>query len=60
MKEKELPEDLFIKEGKIVEEILRKAAKDALLIHKKADNPIATWQNGKVVILSPEQIKIPS
>ena len=30
-----------------------------LLKHKQAGNPIATWQNGKVVIVAPEDIIIP-
>lgn len=57
MQEKQLPRDLFIKDAKVIEEILRKAAKDALLLHKRANNPIATWQDGKITIIPPEQIK---
>lgn len=60
MQEKKLPRDLFIKDAKVIEEILRKAAKDALLLHKRSNNPIATWQDGKITIIPPEQIKVSS
>ena len=35
------------------------AIRDALLLHKQAGNPIATWQGGKVVLVAPEDIPIP-
>lgn len=60
MKDKKIPNDFFITEGKVVEEILRKAVKNALLLHKKANNPVAIWKDGKVLILSPEDIKVSS
>jgi hypothetical protein len=28
-------------------------------MHKKLGNPIAVWENGKVVIVPPEEIVIP-
>jgi hypothetical protein len=42
--------------GKEVEGILHRAVQHALLMHKRAGNPIASWQNGKVVIIQPEDI----
>ena len=33
--------------------------RSVLLKHKQAGNPIATWQNGKVVLVAPEDIVIP-
>lgn len=44
--------------GKEVEEILRRAVQHALLMHKRAGNPIASWQDGKVVIIQPEDIAV--
>ena len=54
--EEKIPKKLFVEQGKVIEEILRRAVKDALLIHKRANNPIATWKDNKVVIIPPEQI----
>lgn len=60
MKNKKIPNDFCITEGKVIEEILRKAVKDALLIHKRANNSVAVWKENKVVILPPEDIKLSS
>ena len=38
---------------------VRRGAARALARHKKLGNSIAIWQNGKVVKIPPEQIKIP-
>ena len=56
MNDKKMPKDLFYKNSKQVGNALRKAVKDALLMHKKANNPIACWENNKVVIIPPERI----
>jgi hypothetical protein len=42
--------------GKEVERILHRAVQHALLMHKRAGNPIASWQDGKVIIIQPEDI----
>jgi hypothetical protein len=56
--DKKIPRDLFIAEGKTIEAVLRKAVNQALLTHKRAENPIATWKDGKVVIMKPSDISI--
>jgi hypothetical protein len=56
MNDKKMPKDLFYKNSKQVENAIRKAVKDALLMHKRANNPIASWENNKVVIIPPERI----
>jgi len=33
--------------GKAIEDVLQRAVQQALLVHKRAGNPIATWQDGK-------------
>ena len=38
-------------EGKI-----RQAVREALLDHQRAGNPVAVWQDGKVVIVPPSKI----
>ena len=40
-------------------EVLQRAVRDALLMHKRLGNPIATWKDGEVVIVPPEDIVIP-
>jgi hypothetical protein len=35
-----------------------RAAREAVRQHKLAGNPIATWRDGKVVIIQPEDIVI--
>lgn len=51
---------LFIEHAKEIEEILQRAVNHALLMHKRLGNPIATWKDGKVVIIPPEEIVVPS
>ncbi|HMJ25099.1 MAG TPA: hypothetical protein VK475_04700 [Pyrinomonadaceae bacterium] len=46
--------------GKEIEEVLQRAVRHALLMHKRLGNPIATWKDGKVVIVPPEEIIIPT
>jgi hypothetical protein len=37
---------------------MRKAVHDALLQHKRAGNPVATWKNGSVVWIAAEDIPV--
>jgi hypothetical protein len=37
---------------------LRLAAQDARRFHKRLGNPIATWRNGQVVWIRPEDIDV--
>ena len=53
-----LTKRMFIDYGDAIEEVLQRAVKDALLIHKRLGNPIATWKDGKVVIIPPEEIVV--
>ena len=41
-----------------IERIFRKAVRHELSIHKRLGNPIATWKDGKVVIIPPEEIPV--
>jgi hypothetical protein len=54
----DLPEDLFFAQAKEIEIVLRRAAHQALLMHKHAGNPIASWRDGKVVIAQPDEIQV--
>lgn len=48
----------FVVQGKVVEDALRRAARHALLTHKRASNAIATWDGEKVVIVPADEIVI--
>lgn len=50
--------ELFVEHGKAVEEVLRYAVRHALLEHKRAGNPVASWENGKVVLINPNEIPV--
>lgn len=50
---KELFED-----GRAIDEALREAARDARRLHKALGNPMATWKDGQVVWIQPEDIVV--
>ena len=53
-----LSDQWLIVHAKAIEDVLRRAVQQALLAHKRAGNPIATWQDEHVVIVPPEDIPI--
>ena len=48
----------LVKQAKEIEHQLQRAARHELSIHKRLGNSVATWQDGKVVIIPPEEIVI--
>jgi hypothetical protein len=50
-------DDLF-EDGRAIDEALKEAARDARRLHKALGNPMATWRNGQVVLVPPEDINI--
>lgn len=42
--------------SKAIEKAYKAAVKAALLQHKRLNNPVAVWRDGKVVLLQPEEI----
>jgi hypothetical protein len=58
-REIKLTSRLFIDHGRDIEKILQLAVREALIMHKRIGNPIATWKDGKVIIVPPEEIEIP-
>ena len=50
---KELFED-----GRAIDEALKEAARDARRLHKALGNPMATWKDGQVVWIQPEDIVV--
>lgn len=56
--ESEIPEDLFTTHGQEIEEIFRRAVREALWRHKRLGQYIAASRDGKVVIIPPEKIPV--
>jgi hypothetical protein len=50
----------LIQQAGEIERILQKAVRHELSIHKRLGNPVAVWKDGKVVIVPPEEIVLPS
>jgi hypothetical protein len=55
-----LTDDYFAEHAKDIEKVLRRAVNHELSIHKRLGNPIASWKDGKVVIIPPEEIVLSS
>jgi hypothetical protein len=47
------------REGWPIDRALVKAVREALVVHKRLGHPIATWRDGKVVWIPPEEIPDP-
>jgi hypothetical protein len=45
-------------EGTAIDQAISEGVRDALLFHKRMGNPIATWRDGKVVWIPPEEIEV--
>ena len=50
--------NLLVEHGDSVDKAIKNAVRDALLKHKQANNPVAVWRDGKVVLLSGDEITI--
>jgi hypothetical protein len=57
----EPPKDIaaIMREGTQVDAAIRKAARNALLAHKREGRPVPLWRDGKTVWIPPEEIEIP-
>ena len=57
----EPPKDVnaIFHEGSQIDAAIRKAARIALLAHKREGLPIPIWKDGKTVWIPPEEIEIP-
>jgi hypothetical protein len=43
-------------DGHLIDQAVRESVQKALREHKRAQNPVAEWRNGKVVLVKPEAI----
>lgn len=50
--------DELFEDGHAIDQALREAARDARRLHKALGRPMATWRDGQVVWVQPEDIKI--
>jgi hypothetical protein len=50
--------DELFQDGRAIDEALKEAARDARRLHKALGNPMATWRNGRVLWVQPEDIDI--
>jgi hypothetical protein len=48
--------NLLVEYSAEVDRAFKRAVRDALRKHKQANNPVAIWRNGKIVILQPDEI----
>lgn len=49
---------LLLADREKISQALARGVREALLKHKQAGNPVATWRDGKVVWIPPEEILI--
>ena len=45
-------------DGRAIDTALREAARDARRLHKALGNPMATWKDGQIVWIQPEDIVV--
>ena len=50
--------DELFDDGRAIDEALQDAARDARRLHKALGNPMATWRDGRVVWVQPEDIRV--
>lgn len=50
--------DELFEDGRAIDEALLEAARDARRLHKAFGRPMATWKDGQVVWVQPEDIQI--
>ncbi|MGD9561092.1 MAG: hypothetical protein AB7F88_02605 [Pyrinomonadaceae bacterium] len=50
--------DLFVRYAKDIKPAYDRAVREALLMHKRAGNPVPVERDGKLVILQPDDIPV--
>ena len=50
--------DELFEDGRAIDEALKEAARDARRLHKALGNAMATWKDGQVVWVQPEDIDV--
>jgi len=52
------PNRIFVEKGHIIDEAVRKAAREAILQHRREGLPVALYRDGKVVWIDPNDVDI--
>ena len=50
--------DELFEDGRAIDQALKDAARDARRLHKALGNPMATWVDGRVVWIQPDDIVV--
>jgi hypothetical protein len=58
MNERKSTIDELFEDGRAIDDALKEAARDALHLHRALGNPMATWKDGQVVWIQPEDIVV--
>jgi hypothetical protein len=52
------PHRIFVEEGHLIDEALRRAGREAILQHKKEGLPLVIYRDGKTVWVHPDEFGI--
>lgn len=45
----------ILADGVLIDQAMRTAARDALLAHRRAGQPMVIWRDGRIVLVPPDQ-----
>lgn len=48
--------DIFVEEGRVIDEALKQGVREAMLRHKRDNLPVVIYRNGKSVSVKPEDL----
>jgi hypothetical protein len=48
-----------MRDGTLIDAAMRQAAREALMLYKRAKVPVPMWRDGKIVWIKPKDIKFP-
>jgi hypothetical protein len=54
----QISNDIFTRFGNQIDEACKRAVREALLKHKRAENPVAVVRDGEIVLLQPNEIAL--
>jgi hypothetical protein len=49
----------ILEDGTLIDEAMTRAAREALLLHKRMGISVPVWRNGRIVRIKPQDIKLP-
>jgi hypothetical protein len=48
----------IFKDGRLIDEALRRGVQEALRFHKRMGHSVAAWRDGRVVVIAAEDIEV--